>query len=216
MTNRYYNYIRNDMLEFVPDNAKKILDVGCGAGKFGELLKQNRKCEVWGVEPVSIVADAASKLLDKVICSKFEEPIDLPEDTFDCVVFNDVLEHIIDPWEAIHLSKKLLKKNSHSRIIASIPNFRYIRNIYEIVIQKDFEYKGEGILDKTHFRFFTKKSIKRFAQDCDVVIDVIEGINRSNSFLYRTVNKLLFNQIDDMGFLQFAVKMKLTEQSLIK
>ena len=38
-------------ITYVPTGAKRILDVGCAMGCFGEELKRCRAAEVWGVEP---------------------------------------------------------------------------------------------------------------------------------------------------------------------
>jgi SAM-dependent methyltransferase len=47
----YFEYERAEMLEMIPNNVRRVLDVGCGSGQFGRLVKQERGAEVWGVEP---------------------------------------------------------------------------------------------------------------------------------------------------------------------
>jgi len=81
----------------------------------------------------------------------------LPENYFDCVIFNDVLEHIYSPWDTIQQVKLLL--SSDGVLVSSIPNFRYISNlITEVVVEGEFRYKPEGgILDDTHIRFSLRK-----------------------------------------------------------
>jgi hypothetical protein len=49
----------------------------------------------------------------------------------------------------------------------SIPNFREIKTLYQVVLRGDFAYTEEGILDSTHLRFFCKKNI----------VDLIEQTN---------------------------------------
>ncbi|MCX6149590.1 MAG: class I SAM-dependent methyltransferase [Ignavibacteriales bacterium] len=205
MADRYYNYSRSEMLEFIPKECKRILEIGCGAGNFGRQLIEQRQAEVWGVEPITEAANAAAKVLNKVLNNFYEEDINLPEHYFDCIVFNDVLEHMVNPWNVLKFSKKFLRQDSPSFIVTSIPNFRYIRNMYEIVIQKDFEYKGELTLDRTHLRFFTYKSILRLFDEAGMKIIKIQGISPSIHPIFRIVNCILFNKLKDMKFLQYAV-----------
>src|ERR1017187_4081739 len=92
----YFEQARADMLPFVPPDAKRALDVGCGRGNFGELLKSQRKLEVWGLEPVAAPAAEAATKLDRVIEGIFTPEADLPLASFDAVFFNDVLEHRLE------------------------------------------------------------------------------------------------------------------------
>lgn len=96
------------MLKFVPQNSYTILDVGCGGGSFGKLLKLERDVEVWGVELDEDAATIASQNLDKVICGAFNSSLTLPKQSFDCIVINDVLEHLVDPYNALAYCRELL------------------------------------------------------------------------------------------------------------
>lgn len=205
---KYYNNLRSEMLEFIPQNSTKILEVGCGEGLFGELVMKKRLSEVWGVEPFNEAAKKAEKRLTKVINSYYDENILLPENYFDCIVFNDVLEHMIDPWSILKFTKRFLIKNN-AFIVASIPNFRYWYNLKEIVLYKDFNYQDSGILDKTHLRFFTNSSIIGMFKKSGFDVIRIQGITSIKSREFRLINLMLFNKITDMKYMQFAVVAKL-------
>ncbi len=122
------NGARAEMLTFVPADCRRLLDVGCGTGAFGELLKQTRKIEIWGVEPVTSAAEKASARLDYVINGTFDSGTKLPAGYFDCVVFNDVLEHMVAPEQALRYAKTLLSQGG--AIVASIPNVRYLQGAF--------------------------------------------------------------------------------------
>ena len=93
----YYSRDRIEMLEFIPDSAQKVLDIGCGQGRFGEQLR-HRNIEVWGVEPFTDTAFIAESKLNKVLTGTIEDNIDqLPENYFDIIVLNDVLKHLLIP-----------------------------------------------------------------------------------------------------------------------
>ena len=110
------------------------------------------------------------------------------------------------PYPETCLSK--IKANIHpeGKIIASIPNIRHIEVLRELLFQKDWHYKDSGILDRTHLRFFTKKSIIRMFEDCGYKIDQITGINGVSPFcLTSLINKVLLNSLDDIKYKQFLV-----------
>src|SRR5262249_16694080 len=106
----YFEYARQEILPFVPAYCRRLLDVGCGAGTFGASLKRTRSIEIWGVEPFEGAAARASARLDHVINGAFDSKTELPAGSFDCVVFNDVLEHMIAPERALRHAKVLLSQ----------------------------------------------------------------------------------------------------------
>ena len=55
----YFGYLRPEMVPFLPTDCRRVLDVGCADGTFGEALKKSRGIEVWGVEPTKSAAAKA-------------------------------------------------------------------------------------------------------------------------------------------------------------
>ena len=205
----YFQEERREMLPYIPNNIDKILEVGCGSGHFSELLKKMHSAEVWGIELNEQAASIAAQKLDRVICASFDSQLNLPKNYFDCIIFNDVLEHLVDPFTALLYSKELLSK--HGVVVASIPNVRYFGNIWKLLVHKNWKYTESGILDRTHLRFFTHRSILETLDALSFNVTTIEGINpigkshpgRKLKFYF--LNLLLFNQIEDMRYLQFAI-----------
>lgn len=197
------------MLKFVPANCERILEVGCGQGNFGKKLLERQTVEIWGVEPHYESYLYASRVYHKVINDLYKKDLDLPLNYFDCIVFNDVLEHIIDPSATLSFTKDFLKKEHGSRVVASIPNFNFIKNLHQIILKGDFKYEDSGTLDKTHLRFFTKKSIKRLFQDSCYEIEILQGIKPSVHPLFKFINLITMNALEDMKFLQYALVAKL-------
>lgn len=210
----YYTNVRQEMLSFLPKTANKILDVGCSEGNFGLAIKEKNNAEVWGIELMEKHAIEAKKKLHKVFIGQCEDFLDnLPNNHFDAIYFNDVLEHMVDPYSV--LDKMKAKLSDNGVIISSIPNLRYHRVFKELVFDKDFKYKEEGILDKTHLRFFTKKSIIRMYEDLGYKIISHVGINGEKK-IRRTIFKFpdFFKIKEDMKHLQYATvasKIKNTE-----
>ena len=209
----YYGHVRPEMLQFVPSTAKKIIEIGCGEANFSnQLIKDN--IEVWGVEPNIEAAKVASNKLLKVLTGTIGETIfNLPEDYFDVIILNDVIEHLI--YQEEDLKKLKPKLNKGGILVCSIPNVRYSKNIFNLIFKRDWKYTESGILDNTHFRFFTKKSINRMFKECGFTIQTIKGVNRTKSFLYYPFAVifnifLLFSQLD-MFYMQYAIVSKKEE-----
>lgn len=204
----YYGDDRKEMIKYIPENAKNVLEAGCGKGVFASLIKEKCNAKVYGVEKVPDVAAVAGKFLDKVYTGDYIEIVNkLSGNLFDCVVFNDVIEHMENPWDALIKTKNIM--NDNGVIVASIPNFRYLPNMVEILYKKDFIYKDCGILDKTHLRFFTKSSIIKLFNDTGYEIVTIEGIRRyTKRIRFFIFNLLSFGFFNDTQYLQFAVVAK--------
>jgi 2-polyprenyl-3-methyl-5-hydroxy-6-metoxy-1,4-benzoquinol methylase len=128
----YFECPRSEMLDYVPSLCRKVLDVGCGTGSFGASLRKRTGCEVWGVESNAGSIQKAEQNIDKVFHGYFGPELDLPPGYFDCIVFNDVLEHMLDPAAALVLARALL--SSGGCIVASIPNIRQFPTVWKLVI----------------------------------------------------------------------------------
>src|SRR5438445_10417804 len=88
-----YDYRRGEMLPFLPTTFRSLLDVGCASGRFvGAVKERFPDADIWGIDPVAY--DDGGGGFRRVV-GRF--PDDLPGGLqFDCIVFNDVLEHLVD------------------------------------------------------------------------------------------------------------------------
>ncbi len=199
----YYQNDRPEMLKYLPDEVGIILDVGCSNGDFGSSLKRIKNAEVWGIEPMNKYATEAEGKLDNLINSSVEAAIDeLPNNYFDVIFFNDVLEHLLDPYTVLEKIKPKLKENG--KVISSIPNIRYFRTFFKLLFDGEWDYQDEGILDRTHVRFFTKKSILKMYNSAGYVVERHEGINASKSLKQLLINIPLLFKAGDMKYMQFV------------
>ncbi|MCB9987705.1 MAG: class I SAM-dependent methyltransferase [Rhodospirillales bacterium] len=203
----YFKNTRPEMLGFIPSGIKTLLDVGCGAGRFAFSVKQRYNCEVWGIEPNSQFASEANGILDKVINNVYTGEVEQIEGKqFDCIVFNDVLEHMEDPWKILKASRSNL--TNQGVVVASIPNLRFWEVLWGLLIKGSFTYTESGILDSTHLRFFTRKEMIKLFEDTGYDIINIEGINAFRGKKWRIFNFIFLNRFWDCQFLQFAVVAK--------
>jgi 2-polyprenyl-3-methyl-5-hydroxy-6-metoxy-1,4-benzoquinol methylase len=153
---RYCDDPRTEVAEHVPAG-RLVLDVGCSRGAFGaELKRRDPERVVYGIEPTA-AARHAEQRLDKVAHGFF--PADLPVEwgPFDVVSFNDVLEHIEDPWTVLADTKSILRPGG--TVVAALPNVRYIEVVMDLALRGEWRYQPSGVLDRTHLRFFTRRSI---------------------------------------------------------
>ncbi|MCF6287381.1 MAG: glycosyltransferase, partial [Candidatus Hydrogenedentes bacterium] len=151
----YYVHPRRELLPAIPVSARRILDVGCGAGALGKMLKEERGTEeVCGIEFMEDAYRRASKVLDRVFLGNIEE-MNLPfeEGYFDCIVCADVLEHLVQPEAVLRKLDRVLAP--HGVIVISIPNARYFEVLY-MLSEGCWTYREQGIMDATHLRFYTR------------------------------------------------------------
>jgi 2-polyprenyl-3-methyl-5-hydroxy-6-metoxy-1,4-benzoquinol methylase len=201
----YYQGTRDEMLRFMPDDAATVLEIGCGEGNFGCRLKERGAREVWGVELVESVGQRAQRVLDRVLIGDIADLTDqLPADYFDLVVCNDVLEHMVDPFTVLARLKGKISRRGV--VVSSIPNIRYYPTFHEVLVHGQWEYVESGVLDRTHLRFFTKKSIRNMYERLGYEILLHEGINPmpERPAMYRLANTILRGKLSDMQWVQFV------------
>ncbi len=202
----YYGKIRKDVYALLEDKkVNRILDVGCSSGFFAEYLLDTQKCnEAYGIELFPEAAKIAETKLTKVYCDSVENAIDeLPEAFFDIIFFNDVLEHLVNPEEVLLKIKSKLTKDGI--IITSIPNMMYFMVIYRLIMNQDFKYESSGVMDKTHLRWFTRKSILRMFENCGY--DVLLTKGNYDKFAirkkFKIINFLSGGKINESAYVQW-------------
>jgi len=167
---KYYSYLRQDLINLVEGRGNKILEIGCGEGITGAELKRISKAkEVVGVEVFEPAALKAEERLDQVIIGDIQViPLPFSDGYFDYIVLGDVLEHLYDPWKTLKHLKTYL--SSSGFIIASLPNISYWEILKDLILFDRWEYVEAGILDKTHLRFFTQRSLIKLFEESGLII----------------------------------------------
>jgi 2-polyprenyl-3-methyl-5-hydroxy-6-metoxy-1,4-benzoquinol methylase len=159
----YSRSSREDILQFIPKNAKSILDIGCASGLVGLKLKQRQQCEILGIEINPNAAIEAAEHLDGVLCGAVEHLMPaLPNQKFDCILLLDVIEHLSSPDLLLNLVHE--KLTSYGCVIVSVPNVAHW-TIIQGLLEGSWSYSDSGILDKTQKKFFTFTSIVKLLLD---------------------------------------------------
>ena len=141
----------------------KVLDIGCGKGTLGDALKRIANASVTGVEIIPENCRVAEKVLDNVICGDIQTDIESIKGNFDYIIFSDSLEHLVNVEDVIKKIKHLCSEKG--KILLSVPNVRNFRVLIDLIFFDEWRYTDEGLLDKTHLRFFTYKSLIRLFKE---------------------------------------------------
>jgi 2-polyprenyl-3-methyl-5-hydroxy-6-metoxy-1,4-benzoquinol methylase len=153
------------MLERI-DHGAAVLDVGCWSGSTGAFLQGERNVTIDGVEPEAAMADRAAhhyrRVYHTTIERAFDELIGDRSHSYDALLFLDVLEHMVNPREVLEISRELVKPGG--RALVSIPNVAHWSVRWEL-LKGGWRYRDNGLLDRTHLRFFTRASALELARD---------------------------------------------------
>lgn len=200
---QYYQSGRGEMLDLVPATAKRVLELGCGSGAFGQALKARGVEEVVGIELQAEPAAEAARKLDRVIVANVDLAFpELPLEYFDCIVCNDVLEHLVDPWSVLRKLAASLKPRGV--VVASIPNVRHHKLVRRLFWSGQWRYEDAGILDRTHLRFFTRETAMELLVTAGLEVEHVVGLNRSSlPGWMRLLN--VGGRFTDMQFIQFGL-----------
>ena len=162
----YYSRINGDLLRFMPPDARVVLEVGCGTGALAEAYRRvNPDVRYLGIEisPQAAREAGESGRIDHVFTgdAAVAEPVDLRlseiDPSVDCLVFGDVLEHMVDPWTVLTRLARWVREDG--QVLACIPNIQHYSVLVNLLRGK-WEYQDEGLLDRTHLRFFTLEGLR--------------------------------------------------------
>lgn len=216
----YYGSRRPDICFILPKTYNTVLEIGCGGGGFSSFLKKG--IDLWGIEPDMAAANHAESMGYHVFQSDYESASDkLPNQYFDLVICNDVIEHMPDHEHFFDVIKS--KMSPSGVIVGSVPNMRNYRALYELLIKKDWPYMEQGVLDKTHLRWFTEKSLRDSLKKSGYSIEVFQGIGSllgntsSVSSIFKSVVVAAaiastLGYYRDIRFLQYAFRVRLSDE----
>jgi SAM-dependent methyltransferase len=166
----YFGTPRDDLIAMVHGEGLRILEIGCGSGATGAaLLDAGKAAWVSGCELVPDQAQLAAGVLNEVLVGDISRLV-LPwqASSFDYIIAGDVLEHLVDPWYVLIRLRPLLREDG--MLLVSLPNVRHWPVIYQLLIKDEWQYQTVGVMDKTHVRFFTRRSAERMLADCGYIV----------------------------------------------
>ena len=158
----------------MPAHSMNVIEIGCSSGALAREFKQiNPKCRYLGIDIEPSYVELARRYCDDVAVANIEESnadfYDQHSDK-DCWVFADTLEHLRDPWKVLKEIRRVVP--SYGVVVASIPNAQHW-SVFAKLSMGDFRYADSGIFDRTHLRWFTRKTINEMFHDCG--FSIVEG-----------------------------------------
>jgi O-antigen biosynthesis protein len=160
---RYFSDAKPAFLQLIDPRGLRVLDLGCGGGHNGAMLKKAGAREVVGVERDPGAAQDARKRLDRVVACDLArlDPADLGAEPFDAILASDVLEHLFDAEDV--LARAVTRLRPGGAVVVSLPN---ISNVYVFsqLLLKTWPRRDSGIFDRTHVRFFARRDMVRLLQ----------------------------------------------------
>jgi methionine biosynthesis protein MetW len=158
------------MMRAAIPNGARVLDVGCGTGGLTEIVTRGKDASVVGIEPDKARAALAAERGLEVFGGTLDESFVDSHDPFDVVIFADVLEHLPAPAAILALAARALRPGGI--MLISVPNVAHWSIRGNLLVGR-FDYEPYGLMDSTHLRWFTKKSIKSLVEDAGLQVATI-------------------------------------------
>jgi 2-polyprenyl-3-methyl-5-hydroxy-6-metoxy-1,4-benzoquinol methylase len=208
----YFGNARQDLLRILPDNPKaRLLEVGAAGGYTLVAAKALGKCGFCaGIELFSLPGRAQQHPdIDSFHIGNIEnDTFPFEPEMFDVILFPDVLEHLVDPWKVLERCLGWLKPGGIC--IISIPNFQFFKTAFQVFIKGDFAYTNDGIMDRTHLRFFCKPNVMSLANSGPLKLSKIySSFDLQNQWKLKWMNLLtlgLLRRFLTVQFITLSVK----------
>lgn len=205
----------------------KVLDIGCACGDLGAALQSTKEqIALYGMEynaesiGIAMQTGAYEKIWQLDLNTSNLQEFAEHANSFDYIIFGDVLEHILYPQEVLQQFIQLLKPNG--KLLLSLPNIAHA-SIKANLLVDNFDYTEIGLLDKTHIKFFTHKSIVTFLtaihlkiEWCKVTVTDILGHQPTNPYPELSLSTKYFIFKDYHSFVvQYVMQVSWDNQELV-
>ena len=198
---------RNEALVFLARPGGRLLEIGCGEGSILSKLAE-RYDDVLGIELSQVRATRAAEAVREITNCRIDnraiEDLDEKEvGKFDCILWADVVEHVIDVLETMRKISSLVHENA--QIVTVTPNVAYLpRRIRALLGQapstsSHFEH-NEGfradaadteMIDGGHLHYFTFRKLRLLYKTHRIRVDRAIGFGRRLSRLRHVRPSLL-------------------------
>jgi 2-polyprenyl-3-methyl-5-hydroxy-6-metoxy-1,4-benzoquinol methylase len=162
----YFAGARKAFIDDLPTNTQaRLLEIGCGNGDTAAYAVSKGKCG-WcaGVEICAEPAREASTHMNEVLVGDVEDiQLPFPREHFDVLIMSEVIEHLRDPWSTLKKLHAYLKPGG--LVMAGSPNVAHYSVVF-MLLNGRWDYTNLGIMDKSHYRWFTPSTYCNLFEDC--------------------------------------------------
>jgi SAM-dependent methyltransferase len=172
----YFGGVRSDFVALLRnEGAVNVLEIGCGTGDTGAAALASGVAQNYiGVEIAAQAAAVARARLTDVVEGDVERMVlPWPDQHFDAVLMSEVLEHLVDPWTLVKRVAEKLKPGA--LVMASSPNVAQIAILRGIIADR-WELTEEGVMDRTHLRWFTQGSYRQMFEDAGIKVEQLHPL----------------------------------------
>jgi 2-polyprenyl-3-methyl-5-hydroxy-6-metoxy-1,4-benzoquinol methylase len=203
----YHSHVRRDVFDHIPLGGT-VLDVGGGDGATAATLKAEGRVARIGV--IDMVPPANPQAMDFAYQGNIEEPtllakVGAEQGPFDTILCLDILEHFVDPWAVVARLTTMLKPGGV--IVASIPNVRHYSVLLPLLLRGRWDYIDAEILDRTHLRFFVRRTAIELMTSSGLTLDRVATIPRLRA-RDKAARKLTLGLLDGFIALQYVVRVR--------
>jgi len=146
---------------------RRILDVGAADGIVSRRLTE-RGWRVTGLEGDPALAQAGARYCERMLTANLNRDIPDVAGPFDAILYGDVLEHLVDPLRVlVELDRALVPDGF---VVISVPNIAHLY-VRLLLLVGRFDYIDRGILDDSHLRFFTERSLRALLADAGLTVE---------------------------------------------
>jgi len=180
---------------------KNVLDVGCGDGLMLEILKSKGiKCAGIDISDIA-VEKCKNKGLDVRLVDFSDSTLPYQDESFDLIIFSDVLEHMYNPKNILFEAKRVARS-----ILISVPNFNSLPARIQMFLGKVPENNKKN---KGHIYWFNYENLKRMLNKNDLeIVDFKVNTFWENKFLIGRIMKILLRISPSIFALSFVIKAK--------
>ncbi len=159
-----------DLIRRFSPRGGTLLDLGAAGGELGAALRDHFDRTIGFEYDVGRIGDLRPRF-DSVVIADLEAVRTLPASAR-AIVLADILEHLRDSSTLLRCVRQSLAADG--RLFISVPNIANITVRLGLLFGV-FEYRDRGILDYTHLRFFTMRTIRREIENAGFRIAAVRG-----------------------------------------
>lgn len=179
----YYDNANTTLVNLVDPSARRICEFGCGAGGLARAIRARLgSVHYAGVEMVAEQLELAGAALDVSLVRNLDQLHDwasdtelmqaLPPESFDHVIFGDVLEHLYDPERTLARAVGLLAPGGAA--LVCIPNVQHW-SVFVQLVSGSWPRADSGLFDRTHIRWFALQDMVTLLTGVGLVVEHVEG-----------------------------------------